>query len=179
MIIAWAIEAARQKEWRHFAKAFGVVLAGGLVAIAINSTSLYHTYQYSQETMRGGREITLLSDDKAKRPQARPRPCLHHPSGATASTRYSLSSSPTPKVVPQDTSERQVQREQYLNPQIRQVVAQQNRYWGDQPFTAEASLCGCLCTLVAIFGVCVAKGPMKWSLLAVTLLTITLIGDTI
>lgn len=175
MIIAWAIEVARQKEWRHFAKAFGVVLAGGLVAIAINSTSLYHTYQYSQETMRGGREITLLNDDKGKETT---QTGLDH--AYITQWSYGIDEMLT-FLIPDakggasgHIGADEVQESNISNPQIRQVVAQQNRYWGDQPFTAGPVYVGAFVLLLAIFGVCVAKGPMKWSLLAVTLLTIML-----
>ena len=53
-------------------------------------------------------------------------------------------------------------------------MAQQNRYWGDQPFTAGPVYVGAIVLLLALFGMIVAKGPMKWGLVVVTLLTIML-----
>lgn len=53
MVIAWAIEAAKQK-WKHFGRATVAILAGGLIGIAINGSNLYHTWEYSKEQCVAG-----------------------------------------------------------------------------------------------------------------------------
>ncbi len=175
MIVAWAINAGKNKDWSHFCKALGVVVAGGLIGIAINGTSLYHTYEYSKETMRGGREITVLDEDNVSQVNAKG---LDHeyimqwsygidemltflvPDAKGGATGYIGSD--------------EVRNSEIKNPQLQQIVAQQNRYWGDQPFTAGPVYVGAFVLLLAIFGAIVTKGPMKWCLLIVTVLTIML-----
>lgn len=179
MIIAWAVEAGKKKEWAHFAKALGVVLAGGLIGIAINGTSLYHTYEYGKETMRGGREITVLNDPNA--PQATTKGLDHE---YITQWSYGIDEMltfliPDAKggatgVIPAE----EVWNSNVSNPQLQQILTNprsgMNRYWGDQPFTAGPVYVGAIVLLLAIFGMIVAKGPMKWALIAVTALTIML-----
>ena len=57
MVIGFCIEAIRQKRYAHLLKATGVVVAGGLIGVLINLSNLYHTWQYSKETMRGKSEL--------------------------------------------------------------------------------------------------------------------------
>ena len=57
LIIAWFVEAIQQKQLVRFAKATGVCIAGAAIGICINLSNLYHTWQYSQESMRGKSEL--------------------------------------------------------------------------------------------------------------------------
>ena len=41
----------------HVAKALGACIIGGVLAVLINGSNLYHTWQYSKETMRGKSEL--------------------------------------------------------------------------------------------------------------------------
>ena len=43
MIIAYLVEALRQKRLAHFAKATAVCAAGAIIGICINLSNLYHT----------------------------------------------------------------------------------------------------------------------------------------
>ena len=63
MIVAFAIDAIRQRRWAHLLKATGAVVAGGLLGVLVNSSNLYHTWRYSKETMRGKSE--LVKEDSA------------------------------------------------------------------------------------------------------------------
>ena len=57
MVLAFIIEAIISKRYLHIVKALGVCLAGGILAVLINGSNLYHTWQYSKETMRGKSEL--------------------------------------------------------------------------------------------------------------------------
>ena len=57
MIIAFLIEGIREKKYAHLLKATGVCIIGGALGILINLSNLYHTWQYSQESMRGKSEL--------------------------------------------------------------------------------------------------------------------------
>ena len=56
MVIAWLVDALRKHEMARFCKATLTAVAAALVGICINISNLYHTYQYSQESMRGKSE---------------------------------------------------------------------------------------------------------------------------
>lgn len=57
MIIAFLVDAILKKEYAHFLKATGVCLIGGLLGVLVNASNLYHTWEYSKETMRGKSEL--------------------------------------------------------------------------------------------------------------------------
>lgn len=175
MVIAWAVEAYRTKEWVHFGKALGVVVLGGLIGIAINGTSLYHTYEYSKETMRGGREITVLDTPGGNQASA---------SGLDKEyiTQWSYGIDEMLTFLIPDAKGGasgyigldEPALDKVTDAQLKSIVAQQNRYWGDQPFTAGPVYVGAIVLLLAIFGMIVTRGSMKWALLSVTILTIML-----
>ena len=57
MIIAFLVDAIMKKEYAKFLKATGVCLVGGLLGIMVNLSNLYHTWEFSKETMRGKSEL--------------------------------------------------------------------------------------------------------------------------
>lgn len=175
MVVGWAIDAGRKNKWSQFVKSLGVVIAGALVGIAINGTSLYHTYEYSKETMRGGREITVL--DSSSTTQSNSKGLDH---AYITQWSYGIDEMLT-FLIPDAKGgasgligQKEVQESPVSNPQLQQIISQQNRYWGDQPFTAGPVYVGAFVLLLALFGCFVTRGPMKWSLIIVTLLTIML-----
>ena len=57
MVIAYLVEAIRKHEMQRFAKATAVCVVGAAIGICLNLSSLYHTWQYGQESMRGKSEL--------------------------------------------------------------------------------------------------------------------------
>ena len=57
MVGAFFEDAWRKKELPQFFKATGVLIVAGLIGVSINLSNLYHTYEYSKETMRGKSEL--------------------------------------------------------------------------------------------------------------------------
>ena len=57
MIVAFLVEAILKKEYAQFLKATAACLVGGLLGVMVNASNLYHTWQYSKETMRGKSEL--------------------------------------------------------------------------------------------------------------------------
>ena len=57
MVLAYLVQAIREKQMVRFLKATGICLAGGLIGICLNLSNLYHTWQYTQESMRGKSEL--------------------------------------------------------------------------------------------------------------------------
>ena len=57
MIIAFLVEAILKKEYMRFLKATGICIIGGLMGVMVNISNLYHTWEYSKETMRGKSEL--------------------------------------------------------------------------------------------------------------------------
>lgn len=61
--VAYAIEAIRQKQWAHLGKVFGLAVVAGVMGALSFAVLLFPTYDYSRETMRGGRS-ELVSANK-------------------------------------------------------------------------------------------------------------------
>ncbi|MDE5646075.1 MAG: hypothetical protein K2I45_10620, partial [Muribaculaceae bacterium] len=60
MMIAWLCTAIRKKEGKQWLAATGCALLAGCLAVAANSASLYNSYEYSKETVRGrATELTV------------------------------------------------------------------------------------------------------------------------
>ena len=57
MVIAYLVEAVRNRQMARFGKSLGVCMAGAAIGICINLSNLYHTWQYGQESMRGKSEL--------------------------------------------------------------------------------------------------------------------------
>ena len=57
LVIAWLVDAVRKHELERFLKATAVCVAGAAIGVCINLSNLYHTWQYSQESMRGKSEL--------------------------------------------------------------------------------------------------------------------------
>lgn len=61
MSISFGIRWIQQKDYKHLAKATGLVIAAALLGVLVNSVNLFSTYEYSKRTIRGGSE---LADEK-------------------------------------------------------------------------------------------------------------------
>jgi len=64
--VAFIVREIKNKDFVHLAKAGGLALLAGLIGFASYSVTLLSTYDYAQETMRGGKsELTEVSDPSA------------------------------------------------------------------------------------------------------------------
>ncbi|MEA3452701.1 MAG: YfhO family protein, partial [Bacteroidota bacterium] len=58
--------------------------------------------------------------------------------------------------------------------QYKDYIKQQNRYWGDQPFTSGPVYFGAIIFFLAVLAMFIVKDKIKWWLLAVTILSLVL-----
>lgn len=98
MVLAFLAVAIKNKTLPQFAKATVVCLIAAALGIAINSTNLYHTWQYQKESMRGKSELASKTDPSNQTVQA--STATISPNGAMASARHGLCSFLTPRAVP-------------------------------------------------------------------------------
>ena len=63
MVLAFIVDAVMKKEYLHIAKALGACAVGGLLGLMVNASNLYHTWQYSKETMRGKSELVKKNSE--------------------------------------------------------------------------------------------------------------------
>ncbi|MBP5381354.1 MAG: YfhO family protein [Bacteroidaceae bacterium] len=148
-------------------------LIGGLLGVSINISNLYHTYEYSKETMRGKSELT----QKTKNAEDQTSSGLER-SYITAWS-YGIDETWTLLVpntkggasLPLTQSEKAMEK---ANPQYRPLYQQLGQYWGDQPGTSGPVYVGAFVLFLFVLGLFIVKGPMKWALLIATVLSILL-----
>ncbi len=171
MVIAFLVEAIRSHRLDRFAKATAVCFVGAALGICINLSNLYHTWQYGQESMRGKSE--LVKQNAANQTS----------SGLDRDyiTQWSYGIDETwtlliPNVkggasVPLAANETAMEK---ANPEFYPIYQQIGQYWGEQPGTSGPVYVGAFVLMLFVLGLFIVKGPMKWALLAATVLSILL-----
>ncbi|MEG1563543.1 MAG: YfhO family protein [Bacteroides sp.] len=165
-------EAWRKKELPAFFKSSGVLIVAALVGVAVNSSNLYHTYQYSKETMRGKSE---LKHEGAAAQQASGGLNRNYITGWSYGIGETFSLL-VPNVkggasVPLSKSEKAMEK---ANPEYAGLYSQLTQYFGDQPMTSGPVYVGAFVLMLFVLGCFVVKGPLKWALLGATVFSITL-----
>lgn len=171
MVIAYFVDAYRKKELPKFFKASAVLLVAALVGVAVNISSLYHTYEYSKETMRGKSELVKPDADNQTK-NGLERDYITQWSYGIGET-FSLL---VPNVkggasVPLAANDKAMEK---ANPMYSSLYSQIGQYWGEQPGTSGPVYVGAFVLMLFILGLFIVKGPMKWALLAATILSILL-----
>ena len=171
MILAYLVEAIREKRYVHFLKATGVCILGGLIGVLINLSNLYHTWEYSQETMRGKSE--LVKQNAANQTSSGlDRDYITQWSYGIGETWTLLV--PNTKggaSVPLSQNKTAMEKAKSEYAPLYQQIGQ---YWGEQPGTSGPVYVGAFVMFLFILGLFIVKGPMKWALLAATILSIML-----
>lgn len=171
MVIAYAVQSYQEKALTNFWKSTGVLVMAGLLGICINLSNLYHTYEYSKESMRGKSE--LVKENAANQTDSGlERDYITQWSYGIGET-FSLL---VPNVkggasVPLMANEKAMEK---ANPMYRNIYSQLGQYWGEQPGTSGPVYVGAFVMFLFVLGLFVVKGPMKWALLGATVLSILL-----
>ncbi|MCD7710540.1 MAG: YfhO family protein [Porphyromonadaceae bacterium] len=167
--VLWVlVESIRTHKGVDFAKATGVCILAFLLAAAVNSPNLYHTYEYSKESMRGMSELKTEGNTEVK--SGLDRDYMTQWSYGIGET-WSLL---VPDVKGGATGYIGKEAAQKAPRQYRQTIAQQNRYWGDQPFTSGPVYAGAFFMTLFVLALFLLPGRLKWFLLAVTVITVFL-----
>lgn len=171
MAIAYGVQAYQQKRFAAFWKSTGVLALAGILGICVNLSNLYHTYEYSKESMRGKSE--LVKDNPTNQTgSGLERDYITQWSYGIGET-FSLL---VPNVkggasVPLAANEKAMEK---ANPMYGSIYSQLGQYWGEQPGTSGPVYVGAFVMFLFVLGLFIVKGPMKWALLAATILSILL-----
>lgn len=169
--VAFIIDALKKKNYKHIIKASSLLILSGAIAILANSTSLYHTYKYSKETMRGGSE--LKSKEQKQNDGGLSNEYITQWSYGKAET-FSLLVPNIHGGVSEPLYVDSEKKLEQVNPNIRQYVAEMSSYWGEQPFTAGPVYVGAFIFIMFIISLFIVKSPIKWALVFATIFSILL-----
>lgn len=177
MFVAFLIQAIREKQIPRFLKATGILVCAAVIAVMLNASNLFHTYEYAKDTMRSKSELVKPGEQASNQTK----------SGLDrdyiTAWSYGLSETWTlliPDVkggasVPLQASKKAMEKADpmYSNSGIYGAFTQ---YWGDQPMTSGPVYVGALVCMLFILALIIVpnKNPLKWALLAATILSIFL-----
>ena len=175
--IAFAIEWIRNKEWKHLLLSAIISLSAAGLAIAGNALILLTSAEYSKYTMRGGKDLSIDESGKVN---------LTKTTGLD--TAYAFEYSLAPKesftlLLPnayggghsRNFKEGSQIAKQLMEKGIDEANAEQlaqslPQYWGGLPYTAGPAYLGVIMIVLALLGLVLSKGPLRWGLIAATML---------
>lgn len=175
LFVAFGVEAYRSRQLSRFWKATGVLAVAGVLGVLVNASNLYHTYQYSKETMRSKSELVKTGADQANQTKSGlDRDYITQWSYGIGETFTLL----VPNLkggasVPLSSSETAMKKADPVYAQYG-LYNQLTQYFGDQPMTSGPVYVGAFVLFLFVLGLFVLKGPLKWALVGATLLSVLL-----
>lgn len=189
LVIAWLVTAIREKKVRQWAAATAVAAGAGMLAIGANAPSLYLTYEYAKETKRSQSELTPLpsSSDEETVPTARPTGGMPYDqivgwSYGRAET-FSLlvpnikggaSARPESGRMTYLGLDKLPEAAQYAGSPANALLPYLSQYFNDSEGTNGPVYVGALVCALFLLGCFIVRGPVKWALLVLTVLSVLL-----
>lgn len=171
MVIAFLVEAIRGKHMARFLKASAVCIAAALIGIAANLSNLYHTWQYQKESMRGKSELVKKNSANQTANGLERDYITQWSYGIGETWTLLVPNAKGGASVPMSQNEIVMKNGE---PMYEPIYRQIGQYWGEQPGTSGPVYVGAFVLTLFILGLFIVKGPMKWALLAATVLSILL-----
>ena len=171
MVIAWLVDAIRKHQLAAFGKATAVCIAGAAIGVCINLSNLYHTWQYGQESMRGKSELVKKNSANQTSSGLERDYITQWSYGIDETWTLLIPNTKGGASVPMSESKIAMEK---ADPTYESIYQQIGQYWGEQPGTSGPVYVGAFVMFLFVLGLLIVKGPMKWALLAVTILSILL-----
>jgi hypothetical protein len=168
------IFAIREKTLPAFFKAFLFLLVGAVVAVGMNFSRLYTSWEYSKDTIRGPSELTSDNENKTSGLDKDYVVQWSYGIDETFTLLIPNFKGGGSQINPGIDSEsyRALQRQGVQNP--RQTIQAVSMYHGDQPGTSGPVYVGAILVFLFVLGLFVIKGRMKWWLVSATVVSIVL-----
>ena len=171
MVLAFVIDGLRQKQYVHLLKATGVCLVAAVIAVCLNLSNLYHTWEYGQESMRGKSELVKANSSNQTSSGLDRDYITQWSYGIDETWTLLVPNTKGGASVPLAENKAAMQK---ADPTYMGIYQQLGQYWGDQPMTAGPVYVGAFVLMLFVLGLFIVKGPLKWALLVATILSILL-----
>lgn len=191
LVIAYFVDAIVRHKLGSWLKATAVLAVAGVLGVAANLPNIYHTYEYAKESMRGKAELSPQPAAKGETAQKQTdgldRDYITMWSYGIDETLTLLvpdyKGGGSQSILDRDGVEDLPGYDDFYQcaGQTQAAMQQANiqayppgvqLYWGDQPFTVGPVYIGAFVCFLFILGLFYVKGPVKWGLLAATLLSL-------
>lgn len=189
MMLAYLVTAIRRHQFPQWLKATGALAAAAILAVCANLPSLYNTYEYSKETMRGRHsELSAPASATAEASSAGLDKDYITQYSYQPSETFSLlipnikggsSARPTAGQM-QATSladtdaARAMSADGTIDAMQGQYLGFLSQYFGDPEGTNGPVYVGALIFALFLAGCFIVKGPVKWALIILTIFSIVL-----
>jgi len=171
MVLAFIIDGLRQKAYAHLLKATGVCLVAALIAVCMNLSNLYHTWEYGQESMRGKSELVKKNNDNQTSSGLERDYITQWSYGIDETWTLLVPNVKGGASVPLAENKAAMKK---ADPNYMGIYQQLGQYWGEQPMTAGPVYVGAFVLMLFVLGLFIVKGPLKWALLVATILSVLL-----
>jgi hypothetical protein len=177
---AYLIEAVKKKTMPHFLTSVGIMILGVLLALGLNATNLLATKEYADTSTRGNSDLTINPDGTPKLDKEG----LDYEYITTYSygkletfnllvPRFMGGGSSEP--FPEDSATEDALLKMGATPQqAKDTLYQIPLYWGDQPIVAAPAYVGAVVIFLAILGLFLIQGRLKWWLISGFVLSLLL-----
>ena len=186
MVIAWLVTAIKESKIRQWIIATVCIIGAGGLGVAANMASLYMSYEYSKETIRG-KATDIIIEGQPPVEEGLSHDYITQWSYGVDETLTllipNIKGGATVKPVggdmmPRSMLDTETMQSSYLSPQEQYFAYNFMQYFGDQPMTNGPVYVGAFVLLLAILAMFIVDGPvmgpMKWALFAVSILAILL-----
>ena len=176
IIFGYFINALKTKTIGLFVKAFSLFLISTFIGLLPNFGNISTTNEYGKFSTRGKSELTINSqlknNDNNKTSGLDEDYATQWSYGIGETFTFLIpdfKGGPSNSIKSADASSLKK-----VNPEYREQVANSSSYFGNQPFTSGPVYIGAIIVFLALIGLFIIKNPIKWPIVIVTLLTITL-----
>lgn len=189
MVIACLVTAYKEKTLRRWAIATAVTVGAGMLAVGANLPSLYNTYEYAKETKRSQSELTPTADEtRAADPDAA-RPTGGMPREQIVGWSYGISESfsllvpdikggasarPEGGQMTYLSLDKLPEAAGFANSRSSAILPYFTQYFNDSEGTNGPVYVGAIIFVLFLLGCFIVKGPMKWALVIMTVISIFL-----
>lgn len=170
-VVTEIFRTAKEKQWSSFIKASSALLIAAAFAVLSNISVLWTTYEYGKYSTRGPSDLTIT--DAKNRTTGLDK-------DYAVDWSYGISESLTliiPDAKGGASGRIGNEHREALNSvpgDMKQVIAGQDQYWGDQAFTAGPAYAGAIACLLFVAGLIFVRGQLRWWLVGGTLLSLLL-----
>ena len=171
MVLAYLWDAVRNHRLAQFGKATGVCFVAAALGVVINLSNLYHTWQYTQESMRGKSELVKKNSANQTSSGLDRDYITQWSYGIDETWTLLVPNTKGGASMPRAMNEKAMEK---ADPQFYQIYQQLGQYWGNQPGTSGPVYVGAFVLMLFVLGLFIVKGPMKWALFLATGLSILL-----
>jgi hypothetical protein len=176
IIFGYFVNALKTKTIGLFVKAFSLFLISTFIGLLPNFGNISTTNEYGKFSTRGKSELTinsqLKSNDNNKTSGLDEDYATQWSYGIGETFTFLI---PDFKGGPSNSIKSAYASSlKKVNPEYREQVANSSSYFGNQPFTSGPVYIGAIIVFLALIGLFIIKNPIKWPIVIVTLLTITL-----